>query len=122
MFTILLGTLLHYVYEWSGNNALIGIIGAVNESTWEHLKLLFWPIFFYSILEYQLIGNKFNNYVTAKAVSLYAGILLIIIIFYTYTGIVGDNYLIIDILTFVVSVIISQYVGYKITTANKGFL
>ncbi len=116
IFIILFGSLLHFVYEWSGNNVLVGIFAPVNESTWEHLKLLFWPSFFFSILEYIFIGREFNNYITAKAVSFYAGILLIISLFYTYTGVIGKNLLVMDVFVFILSVIISQSIGYKITT------
>ena len=118
IFIIIFGSILHFVYEWSNNNPIVAIFGAVNESTWEHLKLLFWPAFIFSIIEYMFVGKHFNNYITAKAISFYVGIFLIISIFYTYTGVFGDNYLIIDISTFVISVIISQYIGYRITTAK----
>ena len=118
VFIIIFGSILHFVYEWSGNNPIVAIFGAVNESTWEHLKLLFWPAFIYSIIEYIFVGKNFNNYITAKAVSYYIGIFLIISIFYTYTGVFGDNYLIVDISIFIISVIISQYIGYRITTGN----
>ena len=37
----LLGTLLHFTYRWSGRNPLIA---PVNESVWEHMKLLFFPM------------------------------------------------------------------------------
>ncbi|GAA0180397.1 hypothetical protein SH2C18_30970 [Clostridium sediminicola] len=118
LFIIVFGVLLHFLYEWSGNNSFVGLFSAVNESTWEHLKLLFWPSFFFSIIEYIFIGKDYNNYITAKAVSFYSGILLIIILFYTYTGIVGDNFIVMDILIFIVSVVISQFIGYKITVCN----
>ena len=39
-----LGTLLHFVYGWSSSNMLVGLFAAVNESTWEHMKLAFYPI------------------------------------------------------------------------------
>lgn len=119
VFIILFGSLLHFVYEWSGNNAFVGIFGAVNESTWEHLKLLFWSSFIFSIIEYIFIGNNFNNYITAKAISFYVGLLLIVSLFYTYTGVIGDNCLVMDISIFIISVIISQYIGYKITVVNS---
>lgn len=119
VFIILFGSLLHFVYEWSGNNAFVGIFGAVNESTWEHLKLLFWPSFIFSIIEYYFIGKDFNNYKTAKVISFYVGLLLIISLFYTYTGVIGDNCLVMDISIFIISVIISQYIGYRITVANS---
>ena len=43
IFTFILGTLLHFTYKWSEENAIVGIFSAVNESTWEHLKLLYFP-------------------------------------------------------------------------------
>ena len=43
IFISVLGVLLHFTYEWSGDNAVVGLFSAVNESTWEHLKLLFFP-------------------------------------------------------------------------------
>lgn len=49
IFTFLAGTLLHFTYEWSGNNFWVGLFSPVNESTWEHMKLLFFPMLFYSI-------------------------------------------------------------------------
>ena len=118
VFTILLGTLLHFVYEWSDKSPIFGILGAVNESTWEHLKLLFWPAIIFSVLEYIMIGKDFNNDIAAKAVSFYVGIILITSLFYTYTGIIGKHFLVADISIFIISVIISQYTGYKIITAN----
>ena len=45
IFVMILGTLLHFTYEWSGGNLLVASFSAVNESTWEHLKLLFYPMF-----------------------------------------------------------------------------
>ena len=44
VFTIITGTLLHFVYEWSGESLLVGIFSPINESVWEHLKLLFFPM------------------------------------------------------------------------------
>ena len=38
IFISVLGVLLHFTYEWSGDNAVVGLFSAVNESTWEHLK------------------------------------------------------------------------------------
>lgn len=51
LFISILGTLLHFTYEWSQNNAIVGLFSAVNESTWEHLKLLFFPMFFLTLFE-----------------------------------------------------------------------
>ena len=59
LFTLLTGFLLHFVYEWSGDNPLVGLFSPVNESVWEHLKLLFFPILAYSIVEYFIYGKNY---------------------------------------------------------------
>lgn len=104
IFVIVTGTLLHFVYNWTGQNRLAGIFSPVNESTWEHLKLLFYPTLLYSIVEYFVIGNRFPNFIAAKTLGITVGMLVIVAVFYTYTGIVGQHYLWADILTFVLGV------------------
>ena len=42
--TLIFGNLLHFVYDWSGQNSVVAAFAAVNESTWEHMKLLFFPM------------------------------------------------------------------------------
>ena len=42
-FAIATGNLLHFVYDWSGESLVAAVISGVNESTWEHMKLLFLP-------------------------------------------------------------------------------
>lgn len=77
---MLLGALLHFVYGWL-NNPVFAIFGSINESVWEHLKLLFWPSLLMAIIEYFYIGYNFKNYIIAKAVSIYIGVLLIVSFF-----------------------------------------
>lgn len=114
IFTWILGTILHFTYEWSGENSIVGIFSAVNESTWEHLKLSFFPMLIFSIIEGIFLYKNSNNYIEAKTIGIFSAILLIIVIFYTYTGILGTNFAIIDILTFFVSVLLSEIITYKI--------
>ena len=84
-----LGTLGHFAYELSGKNTILGYFTPVNESTWEHLKLLFFPTLIFSVLEYFLIKEKPNNYPVAIVFSLIVGLVSIIMIFYTYSGVLG---------------------------------
>ena len=51
LFTLIFGTLLHFTYGLSGNNPIVGTFSAINESTWEHLKLLFFPMLIFAIFE-----------------------------------------------------------------------
>ena len=51
IFIAIVGTLLHFVYDWSGQNPAVGIIAPVSESTWEHLKLLFMPALLFTLIQ-----------------------------------------------------------------------
>ena len=112
LFVIVIGSLLHYVYKWSGNNKLVGVFGAVNESTWEHMKLLFWPMVLFTLVEFFAYGGEYPNFIGVKAISLLIGLIAIPAIFYTYTGIVWENYLIADILVFIISVMLAYIISY----------
>lgn len=87
----ILGTLSHFVYEWSSCNKFLGYFFAVNESTWEHLKLLFFPSIFYYIFEYFLLKTKPQNYISATALGILCGMIFIVISYYSYTGVLGYN-------------------------------
>ena len=110
-FTIFLGTLLHFTYEWSGANKLVGLFSAVNESTWEHLKLLCVPMLLFAFLEALVYGKQCTNFIPARLVSILAGMAVIVVTFYTYTGIFGTHFFLADIAIFLLGVIVSYRVG-----------
>lgn len=114
IFVVIVGSLLHFVYQWSGNNLIVGMISPVNESTWEHLKLLFIPMLLFSIIEYLFIGKLFPTFFTAKSFGVILGMFAIVAVFYTYTGIVGKHYLWADILTFMIGVAAAYRYSWKI--------
>lgn len=58
VFTIITGTLLHFVYEWSGESLFVGIFSPINESVWEHLKLLFFPMSVWILIGYFIFGKN----------------------------------------------------------------
>lgn len=99
-FTALAGTLLHFVYEWSGNSILTAAFSAVNESTWEHMKLLFFPVFLFSVVQVCALGKTYPNLLAVRAVSTLAGLALIPMLFYTYTGVLGFHVMWADIAVF----------------------
>jgi hypothetical protein len=51
VFIALLGTALHFTYDLSRGNILVAGFSAVNESVWEHLKLVFWPAVVLALIE-----------------------------------------------------------------------
>lgn len=88
--TSLGGTLLHFLYEWLGEAKLIAPISGVNESTWEHMKLLFWPMFIFAIVQRFFFRNR-EDFWCVKLHGTLLGIVLIPIIFYTYNGAIGRS-------------------------------
>lgn len=100
LFTGALGTALHYVYDWSGGNPAAAAFSAVNESTWEHMKLLFVPVFLFSVVQLCVLGREYPHFLWARAVSTLAGLALIPVLFYTYTGVLGFHVTWVDIAIF----------------------
>ena len=90
LFTSAIGSLLHFVYEWSGGSLAAAVVSAVNESTWEHMKLLFVPMFLFSVVQACVLGKNYPNFLAVRAVSTLAGLALIPVLYYTYTGVWGQ--------------------------------
>ena len=119
IFTWILGTILHFLYEWSGDNKIIASFSAVNESTWEHLKLVFFPMLITTIVGFLVIGKDNKKFWCAKTIEIILAMSFIIVFFYTYTGIIGTNFAILDIGSFFVAVILGEYFAYKIMTNDE---
>jgi hypothetical protein len=116
VFGIIFGTLLHFIYQWFGENAIVGIFSAISESVWEHTKLIFFPILFFTIIEWRFVPDR-KRLVMAKALESLVGIIFIIALFYTYTSAFGvSSYLPVDILSFMVAVLFGKYLSYRIIT------
>ena len=45
------GNLLHFIYDWTGQSPIAAPLAAVNESTWEHMKLFITPWVLWSLVE-----------------------------------------------------------------------
>ena len=118
IFVAVLGSIGHFLYEWTGQNALIGKFFAVNESTWEHLKLLFFPYVVYTIIEWFGIGRNYRGFLFSKLLGVLAGMVFIVVAFYTYTGVIGYSIDFLNILLFVIGVALSFFVSYKLLVSN----
>ena len=115
---IILGSMLHFTFELSGNQPIVGVFSAVNESVWEHLKIAFWPTILYAIFEYRYLKKRTNNFFFAKTIGIYAIMIIIPVIFYTYTIFIEHN-LTIDVLSFILAIILGQLVSFKLLTFKK---
>lgn len=119
LFIATLGTVGHFLYEWTNNNIIMGYFFPVNESTWEHLKLLFFPTALFSVIEYSFVKNEIKNYVPAVTISKIIGMLFIVTAFYTYSGVLGFKIDFINIAIYYLSVIVSLFVKNKIISKEK---
>lgn len=89
IFTAVVGTLLHFLFDWTGGNVVVALFSAVNESIWEHLKLLFYPMVAVAVMEYFFWGNAIESFWSIKLIGIFIGLVLIPVVYYTYTGILG---------------------------------
>ena len=88
--TALGGTLLHFLYDWLGEAVWVAPFSGVNESTWEHMKLLFWPMFIFAIVQSFFFRDR-ENFWCIKLRGILLGLSLIPILFYTYNGVIGKS-------------------------------
>ena len=115
LFIAVLGTLLHYTYSASNEALLVGFFSAMNESVWEHLKLAFWPgVVWTFFLAYGLGWRSNRNFWFARMSAVTTSALSIVILFYGYSKILGDNHLVLDLSIFMFSIVIGQQLATKL--------
>ena len=112
--TIIAGIISHFVYEWSGNNFLVGLFFPVNESIWEHMKLLFFPMFSYALIAGKQMEEEYPCIYNAMFLGILVGLVLIPTMFYTYTGILGFSVDWVNIALYVISVLAAYYAVYRV--------
>ena len=100
------GTLLHFLYEWTGNAVWAAPFSGVNESTWEHMKLLFFPMFVFAIVQSFFFRNR-EEFWCVKLRGILLGQVLIPVLFYTYNGVIGPSPDYINIAIFFISAAIA---------------
>lgn len=89
LFTAVAGTALHFLYDLSGQNVVSALISPVNESIWEHMKLLYFPMLLFALVEYRRIGREIPGFWCAKAAGMVLGLILIPVLYYTAAGAFG---------------------------------
>ncbi len=88
VFTAVLGTLLHFLYDWTGGSLLVAPFSAVNESTWEHMKLLYFPMLVFALIQSRFFRER-KDFWCVKLAGILTGLVLIPALFYTLGGIFG---------------------------------
>ncbi len=119
IFVLITGTLAHFLYGWTKNNPIIGLFTPINESIWEHMKLLFFPMLLYSLILIIKFQKKYSCIASALSFGILMGAILIPLFYYTYTSILGKNIFILDISTFLLSIMIAFWLSYKLTLSRR---
>ena len=119
IFVLAAGTLSHFLYEWTGNSFVVGLFTPVNESVWEHMKLVFFPMLLYSSLMVPKLKNRYPCISSAYCFGMLLGTVLVPVLFYAYTFAIGHNVFFLDLATFAASVIIAFVSVYKLTLSRR---
>ena len=105
-----LGTLLHFVFDWTGAYALAPI-SAVNESTWEHMKILFFPMFLLAIAQ-SVFFKDYDGFWWVKLIGILVGVVSIPVLFHTVNGAFGKTPDWLNVIFFFLSAGLGYFVEY----------
>lgn len=119
IFTAVLGTLLHFFYEWSGNSRVVSLFSPVNESAWEHMKLVFFPVLLWTLLMPSGIRKEYPSLCPALLAGSLLGTFLVPVLFYIYSGILGRNISFVDIAIFFIAVAAAFYTAWKLKASDR---
>lgn len=120
VFLFLLSFLWHFVYDWFPNN-IFALFFPVNESIWEHMKIIYYCLFMGSILEFVLCKKnniKINNFYIEAMVKSILVVIFYLIIFVPFYLWLGESMLI-SISLMLITYIFMEYIGYKILTGEE---
>jgi hypothetical protein len=121
VFVFLVGALLHFVFEWSGELKIVGAVASVNESVWEHFKQGFWPMVLWAAIEYPALKVDKGSFLLAKGIAVYVIPIVTGLAFYAYTAVTGREILLVDISIFAVAIAIGQFTSYKLILKGPRF-
>ncbi len=116
--TSLGGTVLHFLYEWLSKAVWIAPFSGVNESTWEHMKLLFWPMLIFATVQSIFFTDR-NNFWCVKLRGILLGLALIPVLFYTYNGVIGTSPDWLNIAIFFVAAAVAYICETRLFEAEK---
>lgn len=119
LFVLITGSLSHFLYDWTGHNIFIGLFSPVNESIWEHMKLLFFPMLLYSLIIMFKFRKKYPCLTSSLCFGIITGTMLIPVLYYAYTAVLGKNIFLLDIGTFILSVLTAFLLSCRFTLSCR---
>lgn len=119
LFVVLFGVFLHFAYELSGNNPIVSLFSPVNESIWEHLKLLFFPMLVLTIWDLFTSHRNDLNFLPARTIGILSGLAFIVIFYYTITGTIGRDIAWINIVIYLLSAAYAFWLERRIYARSR---
>lgn len=110
--SIVLGILLHFAYDFTNENNIVGLVAPVNESVWEHLKLILIPFTIFSIFFYFYTKQKFSNMLLATFLGNVVGMFVTAVLYYLGTLLFRNDNMVFNIIAFALGVISAYTVLY----------
>ena len=104
----IVGTVLHFLFDWSRHNRVVAVFAAVNESYWEHIKIAVWPVALQFGLLFALGGFRYAAFVPAATLALYAIPISMVGLVFLYKAVTRRNVLWLDIGIFVAVIVLAQ--------------
>lgn len=114
IFTGIMGVLLHFLFDWTGQSIIVAPFSAVNESIWEHMKLIFFPMFIFAFAESLYISKEYKSFWCVKLIGIVLGLVLIPVLYYTINGIFGKTPNWVNIAIFFVTVAVVYWVETRL--------
>ena len=109
----------HFLYNFFPY-PIISILFPVNESIFEHLKIIFTTTLIYSLIEYLILklnNIKFHNFIFQSFFTSFISIPIFLILYLPIHFIIGE-YLILTLLLLLITYLIAQIISYYILTSK----
>lgn len=106
---------LHFLYD-KFPNFITSIFAPVNESIWEHMKILFGSIILTGVIQkiYMIIKKeKINNICFSNLIGALLSIPIYLLIFLPIYSIIGES-MVLAISVMLIAIIIAEFISYKI--------
>lgn len=115
VFIFVFGSAFHFAFELSSYSLAVAPFAAVNESIWEHLKMVFWPGLIFFAVQYYFLKNErcAAQFWTAKALCLFLMPFLIAAGWYGVVAVTGAHYFVVDIALFIFAILAAQLLSYS---------
>ena len=110
----------HFLYECFPN-PIFSILFPVNESIWEHMKLLYTGILSWGLIEIILLKKnkiKYNNYPYQLFLTAFTSIIIYLILYLPIHNLIGEK-LIISILLLFIVILLEQILSYYLLKQKK---